>query len=359
VTTSPSNIAVALSGGKDSAAAASLLKTAGWRVTGVHFVLPTVSAGEAQARAASVREVARRLAIPLSVVDLKNLFADLVIEPFVQQYLAGLTPNPCVRCNRMVKFEQLLRFADQNGIGYVATGHYARLRRARGRSVPALLRGRDRRKEQSYFLHRLDRAWLARVVFPLGDVTKQEVRARAGATGLQALTTGESQEICFLGGKDYRRFIASRRRFPSPAKGDVVTLDGARLGRHSGAYRYTVGQRRGLGIASGRPYYVKEIRAAANEVVVARKEQLYSRTVEAEAFNWMVEMPCEDGAEVHGQIRYRHHAAPGRLQVLAPDKVRFMFQEPQWAVTPGQALVCYAGDRVLGGGWIGRVQDEA
>ena len=347
----PSDVVVALSGGIDSAFAATLLKDAGWKVIGLHFKLPT-SALEGEERIKAVEGVARYLKIPLYVMDIEETFRQRVMLPFIESYLQGLTPNPCVICNDVIKFESLLRYAGNEGISYLATGHYARVGREQNGSHVMLLRGKDRQKEQSYFLHRLNQVVLSRSVFPMGDMKKKDVRRRARDMGLPIQTRPESQEICFLKEKDYRLFIERERGALVHQKGNIIDSRGHVLGEHTGAWRYTIGQRHGLGIASSHPYYVKEIHPWTNDVVVGRRENLYSTRVGAGQFNWIEGEPLGRDLIAKAQVRYRHSAAPGHLEVLSAKTVRFTFEEPQWAITPGQALVCYEGERVLGGGWI-------
>ena len=347
----PTSVVVAMSGGLDSSMAAALLKSAGWQVHGLHFLLPA-PALITDARIKEAKRIARYLEISLRIIDLRKDFERLIIDPFVDAYLQAMTPNPCVRCNALVKFEYLLRYAEKNGIRFIATGHYARVGTGEEGAGVHLLRGRDGRKEQSYFLHRLEQVCLLRSVFPLGEMSKEEAKEQARKMGLPVHFSPESQEICFIPENDYRLFVETRMGSGVNRRGNIVSTDGQKLGEHEGAYRYTIGQRQGLGIASSRPYYVKEIRPEANEVVIARREALFSRRVEANRFHWIGEMPPENVMEAQAQIRYRHRAALGRLEVISPDEVRFTFDEPQWAVTPGQALVCYEGERVLGGGWI-------
>ena len=347
----PSEAAVALSGGVDSSMAAYLLKKEGWTVHGVHFELPSVSL-EQEERITKVRAVADFLRIPLHVIDLRESFTRLIMTPFIQNYLTGLTPNPCIFCNPLIKFASLHHFIQVQQINCLATGHYARLSRENNRSRIGLFRGRDQKKDQSYFLHRLDRKVLSKTLFPLGEMTKDEVFARAVSVGLPSCENRESQEICFLGSLDYRVFLEQKTGESREQEGMIVNKEGEILGEHKGVHRFTVGQRHGLGIASSLPYYVKEIRAPENEIVVARREDLYSRTVNAEQFNWLEYTPEKNYIEVLAQIRYRHRAAPGLLEILSPSEVKFTFHDPQWAVTPGQSLVCYRGDQVLGGGVI-------
>jgi len=343
-----SRVAVALSGGVDSAMAAVLLRTAGWQVHGLYLVLCDVGSE----REGRVRELADRIAIPLEVKDLRRHFETRVIMPFCDAYLKGLTPSPCVVCNREIKFEALYRYCIENGIDWMATGHYVRLEAEKGRV--RLLRGMDIQKDQSYFLQRVSPEHLARSLFPLGKMTKEEIRHRARDLDLPCHGRPESQEICFMSGADYRGFIEQRRGPGISSEGEIVTEEGGLLGTHRGAYRYTIGQRHGLGIASSEPYYVKEIRPELSRVVVARREALFSGTVDAIDVHWVGGSPPEDGVHILAQIRYRHRAAPGRLMLSAENEVRFLFDTPQWAVTPGQALALYVGERLIGGGWITR-----
>jgi tRNA-specific 2-thiouridylase len=346
----PSSVVVALSGGVDSSLAAALLKEEGWEVQGVHFVLPS-SDQEREGKQRAAERVARHLGIPLATVDLGARFEERVVRPFVEGYLAGRTPNPCVVCNPEVKFDALHAWADGHGVWFGATGHYARIADPEG-GDPALLRGRDPQKEQSYFLHRLGRRALGRSLFPLGGLLKAETRVMAAGRGLPTRSSPESQEICFLSGEDYRSFLERRDPDGASRRGSVVDTAGRRLGEHRGVFRFTIGQRRGLGIASDEPYYVVALRPGPREVVVGRREELFSRRVEAASFSWIGGIPDEARRRAEAQVRYRHPAAPGRLEPLGKDRVRFVFDEPQLAVTPGQALVCYDGERVLGGGWI-------
>ena len=341
---------VALSGGLDSSVAAALLKRHGFEVTGLHFQL-TAPPALAQERRRLVERIVGRLRIPVAFLDLKEIFEREVVTPFENAYLEGLTPNPCVLCNPVIKFDPLLRFANARGIRWVSTGHYARITRPKG-GPAQLRRGADGAKEQSYFLCRLTPSHLSRTLLPLGERTKKETRKLGLEMGLPSASQPESQEICFIPGNDYRLFVENRRGRHILQKGPIVDGEGKTVGEHLGTYRFTIGQRHGLGIASSRPYYVMETRPATNEVVVGRRQDLYSRAVEAGDFNWLIDPVPAKTVRAWAQIRYRHRAAPGRLEVSGRDRVRFEFEEPQWAVTPGQALVLYDGDRVMGGGWI-------
>ena len=350
----PSTVIVALSGGIDSSLGAALLKQAGWDVRGLHFLLPT-SPSKADEKRRLVRKVADHLGIPCDILDLSGIFTKKVITPFTEAYLKGLTPNPCVLCNEVIKFDGLLDYARKKGVQRMATGHYAIIRKS-SKGIFELWRGPDKNKEQSYFLHRLTQTHLSKTLFPLGDLTKREVRDLADQRGLPNAFEPESQEVCFIPGDDYRLFMEKREGKQISHKGDIVDGDGLKVGEHLGTYRYTIGQRHGLGIASPRPYYVTSIRPADNLIVVGRKEDLFSSRVEVDDFRWMDGEPPGRDLNVLAQIRYRHRPAQGRLTVLSPDRVRFEFDEPQSAVTPGQALVCYDGERVLGGGWIRKAE---
>jgi tRNA-specific 2-thiouridylase len=345
-----SSVLVALSGGGDSALAAALLKEQGWQVKGLHFLLPAPAVTRTE-RQNSVRRIEERLKIPVSYVHLEEVFTRKVIEPFIDAYLKGFTPNPCAVCNQAIKFDHLLHHADEEGIALVATGHYAVITRPEN-SPAQLWRGADQSKEQSYFLHRLEQRHLQRMILPLGEMTKKETRQLAAKMKLPTVSQPESQEICFVPGNDYRLFLEKSKGMGIARQGNIVTQKGEKVGEHLGAYRFTIGQRHGLGIASPWPYYVMEIRPEENEVVVGRKQDLFSTLVEAESFNWLDGKPRFDRGRVLAQIRYRHIPGAGWLEEITPGEVKFEFEEPQWGITPGQALVCYEGERVLGGGWI-------
>ena len=344
-------ILVALSGGVDSAMAAAFLKMAGHRIHGLHFVLPSPE-DISQKRISKANEIAEHLQIPITVTDLRPIFERELIAPFVDAYLKGLTPNPCVRCNPLIKFEQMYRHLKTFQFDFMATGHYVRIRRKGKNSPVTLWRGKDREKDQSYFLHRLSQRQLAKTGFPLGHMTKAEIRSQARKMGIPSSEDPESQEICFIPNNDYRHFIESRKKDASFQKGPIINLKGETVGEHSGIHRYTVGQRHGLGIASSRPYYVKALEPESNRVIVGRREDLFSKGVAATNFHWITPFEPDVHDSLSGQIRYRHKPAGGRLEIDASHHARFIFNRPQMAVTPGQALVCYDGDRVLGGGWI-------
>jgi tRNA-specific 2-thiouridylase len=290
------------------------------------------------------------LGLPLTIVDLRPEFARQVVDYFVAEYSRGRTPNPCVRCNAAIKFGRLWELLRAEGVTRLATGHYAR-RQAAADGTPGLFRGLDRRKDQSYFLSRLPRKLLSSLIFPLGELTKTEVRRRYQELGLPVRDRyAESVELCFIPQGNYQDFLQARRGPGTP--GDLVDLQGRLLGRHRGLEYYTVGQRRGLGIPAREPYYVAEIRPETNQVVLGFKQEIRSPGLLAGEINWLITPPAGE-LEAQAVIRYRHPGVAARIIPLSPTAARVIFETPQSAVAPGQAVVFYdESDRVLGGGWI-------
>ncbi len=305
------------------------------------------------------RRVANFLGIPFYVVNFESRFEESVVRPFVDRYLAGETPIPCSLCNTEIKFDQLIETARQIGAERIATGHYARVWRDEKIGLYRLLAGVDGAKDQSYFLFGLTQEQLARTVFPLGELTKGEVRAIARARNLPVAEKPESQEICFVPSGSYRQFIAAylaeQGKELSGQAGEVVSTDGKVLGEHRGVYQYTVGQRKGLGVATGEPLYVIELDQARNRVVVGRNEELFRRRVVVRDVNWIREVAEGEALEASVKIRNKHVAAQARVEARSGREALVEFREPQRAVTPGQAAVFYSGEEVLGGGWIARV----
>lgn len=349
MTAAAKKVLVAMSGGVDSSVAALLLREAGHAITGVTMGLG-IRRDESPAGCCGgdaiedAKRVCDRLGAPHLVFDFTSLMEERVIRKFTDEYLKGRTPNPCVDCNRYLKFDALLARARSLGFDYLATGHYARV--AKTASGWGLFRAADKNKDQTYFLYPIRRDDLPAVLFPLGEMKKEEVRSRARAAGLSVAQKAESQDICFIPQGDYRRFFAQRRLASPP--GDIVDSSGCVRGRHTGILAYTIGQRSGLGISAPRPLYVLRYDAVKNQVVVGHKEDLLADGLVAGDLNLHSDSFPET-AEV--KIRYRKKPAPCRV-IRDGEKLKVVFREPQESVTPGQAAVFYEGGRVLGGGVI-------
>ena len=297
--------------------------------------------------AADARRVADVLDIPFHALNFSDAFGRIK-DYFVDEYLAGRTPNPCVMCNNWLKFGKLWDFAVSVGADRIATGHYARIQLVNGQ--PALIRGRDQTKDQSYVLAGINRNILDRILFPVGDFYKPAIRELAGQAGLRVATKPDSQEICFIPDNDYVGFLERYRGRPEMS-GDFVDSQGRIIGKHTGYDQFTIGQRRGLGVTFGEPRFVIRIEPETHRVVLGTHDELACRDLEADRLSWLIE-DVPDSFECLAQIRYQHTAAVARIERLAADQIRIRFAEPQFGVAPGQALVLYEGDRVLGGGWI-------
>jgi tRNA-specific 2-thiouridylase len=362
-------VAVAMSGGVDSSAVAALLLQQGHSVVGLTMQLwnqrrlPELQgAGPAQHRCCSLddvydaKAVAQHLNFPHYVVNFEEQFESRVVRPFVDQYLAGRTPIACTNCNTDVKFEPLLRMARQIGAECLATGHYARIRKNDQTGRWELLRARDDSKDQSYFLWGLSQEQLSRSDFPLGELTKEEVRALARRANLPVAEKPESMELCFVPTGNYVEFIhaySRERAIPlQNGEGEIVSESGDVIGRHNGVHNFTIGQRKGLGFAAGKPLYVLSIDPEKNRVVVGEDDVLRKTACEVEGVNWI---SCETSfasIRAHIKIRHKHEPAPATIEPLDAASARVTFDAPQRAITPGQATVFYDGDAVLGGGWI-------
>jgi tRNA-specific 2-thiouridylase len=366
---SPGLVAVAMSGGVDSSTVAALLQERGRPVIGLTMQLwnqrrlPELQGdGSAQHRCCSLddvfdaKRVAQHLDFPHYVVNFEEQFEKRVVRPFVEQYLAGRTPIACTNCNTDVKFEPLLRMARQIGAERLATGHYARIRKNEETGRWELLRARDDSKDQSYFLWGLTQEQLARSEFPLGELTKEEVRAVARRVRLPVADKPESMELCFVPNGSYVQFIEAysrERGSPLPDEsGEIVNEDGAVVGRHNGVHQFTIGQRKGLGFAAGKPLYVIALDRENNRVIVGDDESLRTTTCEVDNMNWIAHENPAESLRAAVKIRHKHVPAEARVQPLDATHARVVFEVPQRAITSGQGAVFYEGDRVLGGGWI-------
>ncbi|MDF1502675.1 tRNA 2-thiouridine(34) synthase MnmA [Roseisolibacter sp. H3M3-2] len=347
-------VLVAMSGGVDSSVAAALLVGQGYDVVGATMKLFCYGEEVPDRPCCSLdsiddaRRVCQRLGVPHYVLNLEDRFGVDVVDDFVAEYARGRTPIPCVRCNTFTKFRDLLRKADAIDARWIATGHYARAEGGR------LLRGRDRGKDQSYFLWGVDRAVVARMLLPVGDSTKAETRAAARALGLDVVAEKvESQDICFVPDGDHTKIIRQRLGDDAPAlaRGPIVLADGRVVGEHDGHARFTVGQRRGLPGGFAEPMYVVAIRPRERAVVIGPREQLLGRGLVARGVNWLVDPPAA-GATLEVQVRHRARAVAAELVRADGDEVELALQEPVAAITPGQSAVLYAGEQVLGGGFI-------
>jgi len=365
-------IAVAMSGGVDSSTVAAILRERGVPVIGLTMQLwnqrrlpQLMGDGPRQHRCCSLddvydaRRVAEHLSIPYYVVNFEREFEQTVVRPFVEDYLAGRTPIPCTHCNNDVKFDQLLATARQVGAERIATGHYARVRENPATGRFELLRAVDDSKDQSYFLFGLTQEQLSRTEFPLGELTKQAVREIARRLAVPVAEKPESQEICFVPTGNYARFIesylgeqATEGGAVLAEPGEIVSTSGEVVGRHNGLHNFTVGQRKGLGFAAGRPFYVVALERASNRVVVGEDAELRRATCEVRDVNWIPFAAPDGPVRAHVRIRHRHEPAEAQITPIDATTARVTFGEPQRAITPGQAAVFYSGEEVLGGGWI-------
>ena len=338
---------IAMSGGVDSSVAALLTQEQGFDIAGMTLRL-CENADDSAIRDAA--DVAERLKIPFSVLDFREAFETEVIRRFIQSYEQGETPNPCVYCNRHIKFEKILQQALDNGYDTVVTGHYAVIEQNPETGRYILKKSRDRKKDQSYMLYALTQEQLAHAYFPLGGLTKDEVRRMAAAHGFVNADRGDSQDICFIPDGDYAGFIRSHSG-KEPVPGNFVGTNGEVYGRHKGIIHYTVGQRKGLGLSFPQPMYVGGIDAGRNEVLLCRHEELFSTELTADQINFIA-YEIDGPARVKAKIRYHHTEQPATVTRTEQDSISVVFDEPQRAVTKGQAVVLYDGDAVVGGGII-------
>ena len=344
-------VAVAVSGGVDSMVTALLLRQHDHPVLALHMMLRPEDPPKPGKQ---LKELAARLGVSLYLVDLRRAFQEQVIEPFVDAYRKGKTPNPCVVCNPRIKFSLLQEKAFELGANTLATGHYARIVFDISHGSFRLFRGRDRAKDQSYFLYGLNQSQLTRTFLPLGDYLKSEVKKLAALAGMGGYYRPESQEICFISHGNYREFLEGRLGKNLPGPGPVLDLEDRQVGKHEGIHRYTIGQRRGIGIPSSSPYYVVDWDPDSNIVRVGRKIDLCRKQLVVKKVNWIATAPPSSNFEALVQVRSRHREAPARIETGEKESL-VSFQEPQEAITPGQSAVFYRDEEVLGGGVIERV----
>lgn len=353
-------VVVGMSGGVDSSVAAYLLKEQGYDVIGVTM---QIWEDEEQQRTEEnggccglsavddARRVADRLEIPYYVMNFKQEFQEKVVDYFVEEYLAGRTPNPCIACNRYVKWESLLKRSMEIGADYIATGHYARIAKLpNGRF--AIRNSVTTRKDQTYALYNLTQFQLAHTLMPIGEYEKDQVRRIAQEAGLPVAAKPDSQDICFVSDGDYAAFLKKKAGERMPGEGDFVTRDGTVLGKHKGITHYTIGQRKGLGLSMGEPVFVSELRPKTNQVVVGEETQVFKKELLCDHLNFMGMEDLEEPRRVWAKVRYAHKGQWCRIERQGRDLIRAEFEEPVRAITPGQAVVFYEGEYVLGGGII-------
>jgi len=355
------SVVVAMSGGVDSSVAAALLKDEGFEVIGITMqVLPKTGRGGAREKSGAccpvsafedARRVAAILHIPHYIINFRNIFRETVIDNFTREYMSGRTPNPCVECNRRVKFGALMEKAAGLGAGYIATGHYAMAEYNARAGRWVLRKGKDPAKDQSYVLYVLSQEQLGRAIFPLGSLTKKEVRRIAAARSLPVAGRPESQEICFIPGNNYREFLKENVS-GSIKPGPLKDTGGRIIGRHKGLAFYTIGQRKGMGISAGQPLYVVSIDQGSNTIVAGKEEELYGREFIAGAVNFVSTARIPGPMKADVKIRYRHRQSPATVSPAGGGKLRIVFEKPQRAITPGQSAVIYKKDVVIGGGII-------
>jgi tRNA-specific 2-thiouridylase len=344
-------VAIAMSGGVDSSVAAALLKEDKHDVTGVTMRILPEDDDTTQAEK-DAADIARRLGIPHRILDLRDVFARRIIDYFCREYQLGRTPNPCIFCNKFIKFGALWENVRKLRADYIATGHHARIERDENSGKYLLKKGRDRMKDQSYFLCQVRQEQLGHILFPIGHLTKERVRRMAVEMGLPVTPQAESREICFIPDDDHRKFL--EQHIPQAVPGKILDQSGKVLGEHQGITSYTVGQRKALGIFAARPLYITSIESEDNTITVGTKEQTFGTELIAENLNWIAIPRPTYPIQVKAKIRYRHPEAEATVKPQDDYSVYVKFAEPQMAITPGQEVVFYEGDILIGGGTISR-----
>jgi tRNA-specific 2-thiouridylase len=361
---SKKRIVVAMSGGVDSTTVAALLKEQGHEVIGITMQL--LNYKDAEGGCCSIdhvidaRRVAQEMDIPHYVVNFIDSFKEYVLKDYVEKYESGKTPIPCVLCNQYVKFDLLLKRALELGADYLATGHYAKIKNGDG--AFSLNKADDENKDQTYFLYTLKQKELSKLMFPLGSLKKDEVRDLARSLNLKLAEKPDSTGVCFVPSDNYRDYLIGQNAF-TEKEGDIVNTEGEVLGKHNGVYSFTIGQRRGLGIATGKPMYVVGIEPRENRITVGEEDKIYSKKLLAENISWVKpkdlfedkEINFEDGFEVKAKVRNRHREDNAFVTMKSETEAEIEFRDPQRSITPGQAVVLYKDRQVLGGGWINRV----
>jgi len=357
-------IVVAMSGGVDSTTVAALLKEEGHEVIGITMQLLDYKDAEGGCcsldHVIDARRVAQEMDIPHYVVNFMDSFKELVLKDYVAKYESGKTPIPCVLCNQYIKFDLLLKRAFELGADYLATGHYAKI--TNGEGTFSLNKADDENKDQTYFLYTLKQKELSRLMFPLGSLKKEEVRELARSLNLKLAEKPDSTGVCFVPSDNYRDYLISQSAF-TQNEGEIVNIEGEILAKHKGIYSFTIGQRRGLGIATGKPMYVVGIEPQKNRIVVGEEDKIYSKKLLAENISWVEDMGLkqeksdftQEPFEVKAKVRYRHREDDAVVTMKSKTDAEIEFKNPQRAITPGQAVVLYKDKKVLGGGWINRV----